>query len=112
MNNSAPWRFSLPLAVIVTITVMILLTSAIGIVYGRVKGKQKQSIKIGKTPCDSLTPEAPEASGIFYTTVDFTPRQKPEDVYANVKTHQPAAAGGPEPEPAGMVEYSILAVHL
>ncbi|XP_028265240.1 uncharacterized protein LOC114438231 [Parambassis ranga] len=102
------WSFSLPLAVIVSITVMILITSVIGVVFCRVKTKCKQSAKHRETLCESLKPEALEANGIVYTTVDFRSLKKSEEVYANLRMNT-ARAGAPDTEHAGTVEYSTLA---
>ncbi|XP_045912260.1 uncharacterized protein LOC123975116 [Micropterus dolomieu] len=108
------WSFGLPLAVIVSIAVMILITSVIGVVLCSVKAKPKQSNKYGETLCESLKQEAPEMSGIVYTTVDFRAHQKPTELYANLRMHE-TQAGGPNStwsaEHDGMVEYSTLAIH-
>ncbi|XP_037630087.1 uncharacterized protein LOC119490647 [Sebastes umbrosus] len=109
-----PWSFGLPLAVIVSITGMIFITSVIGVVCCRVKAKRKQPDNYGETLCESLKQEAPETSGIVYTTVDFRAHQKPTEVYENLRMPK-AQAGAPDStwsaEHDGMVEYSTLAVH-
>ncbi|XP_040915807.1 uncharacterized protein LOC121196603 isoform X2 [Toxotes jaculatrix] len=105
-----PWSFGLPLAVIVSITVMVLITSVIGVICFRVKAKRKKLDQCGETLHESLKQEAPEVSGIVYTTVDFRPHQKPTEVYENLKTPR-TRAGAPETELAEMVEYSTLAIH-
>ncbi|XP_034065386.1 uncharacterized protein LOC117542044 isoform X1 [Gymnodraco acuticeps] len=110
-----PWTFGLPLAVIVSITVMLLITSVIGVVWCRVKAKRKQTNKYGETLCESLKQEAPEISGIVYTTVDFIAHEKPTtEVYANLRMHKtqviaPDSTWSAEPD--WMVEYSTLAIH-
>lgn len=43
--SRVPWSFGLPLVVIVTISVMFLITSVIGVIYCRVKARQTQSGK-------------------------------------------------------------------
>ncbi|XP_044068240.1 uncharacterized protein LOC122883519 [Siniperca chuatsi] len=112
--SGVPWSFGLPLAVIVSIAVMILITSVIGVVCCRVKAKCKQSDKYGETLCESLKQEAPEMSSIVYTTVDFRAHQKPTEVHANLRLHE-TQAGAPDStwssEHDGMVEYSTLAIH-
>ncbi|XP_078111005.1 uncharacterized protein LOC144520823 isoform X1 [Sander vitreus] len=109
-----PWSFGLPLAVIVSITVMILITSVIGVVCCRVQTKRKLPDKYGETLCESLKQDAPEMSAIVYTTVDFRAHQKPTEVYANLRM-QKTQAGAPDStwsaEHDGMVEYSTLAIH-
>ncbi|KAE8293393.1 hypothetical protein D5F01_LYC08504 [Larimichthys crocea] len=111
-SRRVPWSFGLSLAVIVSITAMFLITSVIGVVCCRVKAKQAD--KHGETPCESLKQEAPEISGIVYTTVDFRAHQKPSEVYANLKTYK-TQMGDPDStwstELDGMVEYSTLAIH-
>ncbi|XP_034552219.1 uncharacterized protein LOC117821816 [Notolabrus celidotus] len=110
----ALWGFSLPLVVIVSITVMLFITSVIGVVFCRVKAKQKQSDKYGDTPHESFKQEASDTSGIVYTTVDFKAHQKPTEVYANLKTHKTQSRAPDSTwsaEHGGMVEYSTLAVH-
>ncbi|XP_008294545.1 uncharacterized protein LOC103368072 [Stegastes partitus] len=102
-----PWSFGLPLAISVSIAAMIVITSVIGIVCCRVKAKCKQSDKYGETLCESVKQEAPEISGIVYTTVDFRAHQKPDEVYANLSMHKARAEAS---EHAGMVEYSTLAI--
>ncbi|XP_041802576.1 uncharacterized protein LOC121613303 [Chelmon rostratus] len=109
-----PWSFGLPLVVIVSITVMILITSVIGVVYCRAVARRTQSDKYGETPRESLKQEALETSGIVYTTVDFRAHQKPTEVYANLRMHKTQAGAldstcGAEHD--GMVEYSTLAIH-
>ncbi|XP_039460265.1 uncharacterized protein LOC120435221 [Oreochromis aureus] len=108
-SNRVSWSFSLPLAVIVAITVMMFISSVIGVVCCRVRTKSKPLDKYGETHCDSLNQEASETSGIVYTMVDFKALQKPEEVYANVGMHK-ARTGAADEEHAGMVEYSILAI--
>ncbi|KAK5863479.1 hypothetical protein PBY51_000508 [Eleginops maclovinus] len=109
-----PWSFGVPLAVIVSITVMMLIISVIGVVCCRVKAKRKQTNKYGETQCESLKQEAPEISSIVYTTVDFRANKKPTEVYANLMKHK-TQVGAPDStrstEPDGMVEYSTLAIH-
>ncbi|XP_076598129.1 uncharacterized protein LOC143327579 [Chaetodon auriga] len=109
-----PWSFSLPLAVIVSITGMMLITSVIGVVYCRAKARRTQSDKYGETLHESLKQEPLETSGIVYTTVDFKAHQKPTEVYANLKMYKTQAGAlnstcGTEHD--GMVEYSTLAIH-
>ncbi|XP_042346903.1 uncharacterized protein LOC121946420 [Plectropomus leopardus] len=109
-----PWSFGLPLAVIVSLTVMILVTSVIGVVCCRVKAKCKQPDKYGETLCESQKQEAPETSGIVYTTVDFRAHQKLTEVYANLRVHNTQTAAPDSTwnaEHDGMVEYSTLAIH-
>ncbi|XP_029291788.1 uncharacterized protein LOC115011000 [Cottoperca gobio] len=109
-----PWSFGLPLAVIVSITAMILITSVIGVVCCRVKAKRKKPDKYGETVCESLKQEGPEMSGIVYTTLDFRAHQKPTEVYANLRMPK-TQAGAPDStwseEHDGVVEYSTLAIH-
>ncbi|XP_034394239.1 uncharacterized protein LOC117734184 [Cyclopterus lumpus] len=109
-RDRVPWSLGLPLAVIVSIAVMILITSIIGVVCCRVEARRKQP----ETLCESLKPEAPDTSGIVYTTVDFRAHLRPTEVYANLRMHQ-TQAGSPDStwsaEPNGMVEYSTLAIH-
>ncbi|GAA6222843.1 uncharacterized protein LOC108876568 [Lates japonicus] len=109
-SPSVPWSFSLPLAVIVSITVMILITSVIGVVCFRVRTKRKQPDKSVETLCESLKQEGPEMSSIVYTTVDFRAHQRPKEVYANLRMPT-TRAGAPDTEDAEMVEYSTLAIH-
>nr|XP_046252547.1 uncharacterized protein LOC124063193 [Scatophagus argus] len=109
-----PWSFSLPVAVIVSITGMILITSVIGVACCGVKGKRKDSDRYGETPCESLKQEAPDTSGIIYTTVDFRAHQRPTEVCANLRTHKTQVRAPDSIWSAnndGMVEYSTLAVH-
>ncbi|XP_032377053.1 uncharacterized protein LOC116692679 isoform X2 [Etheostoma spectabile] len=54
-----PWSFGLPLAVIVSIAVMILIASVIGVVCCRVQTKRKLPDKFGETLCESLKQDAP-----------------------------------------------------
>ncbi|XP_056240582.1 uncharacterized protein LOC130174617 [Seriola aureovittata] len=103
-----PWSFGLPLVVIVSISVMILITSVIGVVCFRVKANRKPSDRCGETLCESLKQEAPEMSGIVYTTVDFRAHEKPTEVYANLRMPKTQAA---DTERADIVEYSTLAIH-
>ncbi|CAJ1085328.1 uncharacterized protein LOC117821816 [Xyrichtys novacula] len=109
-----PWSFGLPLAVIVSITAMILITLVIGVVFCRVKAKHQRSDKYGDTQRESLKQEASDTSGIVYTTVDFRAYQKPTEVSANPRTHK-TQSRVPESiwkaEQDGMVEYSTLAIH-
>ncbi|XP_056279578.1 uncharacterized protein LOC130199814 isoform X1 [Pseudoliparis swirei] len=112
-RDRVPWSLGLPLAVIVSIAVMILITSVIGIVCCRVEGRRKPPGKqFSETQCESLKQEAPDMSGIVYTTVDFTAHLRPTQVYANLRMQQ---AGSPDStwsaEPDGTVEYSTLAIH-
>ncbi|XP_054465864.1 uncharacterized protein LOC129100292 [Anoplopoma fimbria] len=109
-----PWSLGLPLAVILSIAVMILITSVIGVVCCRVKAKRKQQDKYAETLCESLKQEAPEMSGIVYTTVDFRAHQRPTEMYANLRMHKTQARSPDSTwsaEPDGMVEYSTLAIH-
>ncbi|KAM6981788.1 uncharacterized protein LKV04_012504 [Tautogolabrus adspersus] len=105
------WSFSLPLAVIVSITGMILITSVVAVVFCKLK--TKRSDKYGHTPCESLKQEASDTCGIVYTTVDFRAHKKPTEVFTNPRTHE-AQSGAPHSiwraEHDGMVEYSTLAV--
>ncbi|XP_028309627.1 uncharacterized protein LOC114467494 [Gouania willdenowi] len=100
------WSFVLPLAVIMSTTVMIFITSVIGVIYCRLKAKRQD--KHGDTLSESLRRDGPETSaGVVYTTVDFKARPKqPEEMYANLRTHK----GHSEAETTGMVEYSTLAL--
>ncbi|KAK2851323.1 hypothetical protein Q5P01_007599 [Channa striata] len=104
------WSFRLPLAVIVTITLMILITSVIGVVCLRVKAKYKRE----ETASDSLKQQAREMSGIVYTTVDFSFQHKPAELYENLRGYK-TGPGAPSStwnaEHAGMVEYSTLAIN-
>ncbi|XP_035511735.1 uncharacterized protein LOC118323813 [Morone saxatilis] len=113
-SPGVPWSFGLPLVVIVSITVLISITSVIGVICCRIKAKRKQSDKYGETLCESLKQEAPEMSGIVYTTVDFRAHQKTTEVYANLRMHK-TQVGVPDStwsaEHDGMVEYSTLAIH-
>ncbi|XP_024862048.1 uncharacterized protein LOC108236753 isoform X2 [Kryptolebias marmoratus] len=108
-NIRAPWSFGLPLAIIVSITVMVFVSAVIAAVCYKAKVRCKKSDKTGETLCESLKREALETSGIVYTTVDFRPHQEPEGVYANLRMQK-----GPDPDVdhAGMVEYSTLAVQV
>ncbi|KAM6929229.1 uncharacterized protein PEZ65_008541 [Lycodopsis pacificus] len=113
-SDSVPWSFGLPLAVIVSIAVMILITSVIGVVCCRVKAKRKQPDKCAETQCESLKQEAPEMSSLVYTTVDFRAHLKPTEVYANLRMHKTQAGSADSTwsaEHDGMVEYSTLAIH-
>uniref|UniRef100_UPI003AABC951 uncharacterized protein znf335 n=1 Tax=Centroberyx gerrardi TaxID=166262 RepID=UPI003AABC951 len=109
-----PWSFGLPLAAIVSIAIMIIISSVISVVCCRVKTKSKQSNQCGETLDDSSKQKAPETSAIVYTTVDFTPHQKPTELYANLWMHSPRPRA-PDPawsiEHAGTVEYSTLAIN-
>ncbi|KAM8862924.1 uncharacterized protein AB9W97_018043 [Spinachia spinachia] len=113
-SDRVPWSFSLPLAVIVSIGVMIFVSSVIGVVYCTVKAKRKQPYKYGETPRESLKREATERIGMVYTTVDFRAHPRPTELYANLRTHQ-SPEGPPDSswraENEGMVEYSTLAIH-
>ncbi|KAM9856035.1 uncharacterized protein ACBR49_002160 [Aulostomus maculatus] len=106
-----PWSFGLLVAAIVSITVMVLIASVIGVVCFRVKAKPKQLDKCGETLCESLKQEAPETAGVVYTTVDFRP--KTTELYANVRMHQTQTGldSTRSTEYDGMVEYSTLAIH-
>ncbi|KAM7412033.1 hypothetical protein PAMA_021822 [Pampus argenteus] len=104
-SPSVPWSFGLPLAVIVSITLIIFITSVIGVVCRRVHAKRKQLDKYGETL---------ESCGVVYTTVDFRVQQKPTELYANLRMHKTQAAVPDSTwstEHAGMVEYSTLAIH-
>ncbi|KAM3616977.1 uncharacterized protein V6R79_000480 [Siganus canaliculatus] len=106
------WSFGLSLAIIVSITSMILITSVIGVVWCRVKTNSQALDKYGETQRASLKQEAPEMNSIVYTTVDFRAHQKPPEVYANLKTHKTQVGDVTSKwraEHSGMVEYSILA---
>ncbi|XP_029011584.1 uncharacterized protein LOC114858472 [Betta splendens] len=107
------WSFGLPLAVIVSITVMALVASVIGLVCFRLNAKHKQSDKFGATERESLKQQTLDTSGVVYTTLDFRAQQKPAEVYENLPRHKTQAAA-PSPtwnaEHAGMVEYSTLAI--
>ncbi|XP_035016210.2 uncharacterized protein LOC118111604 [Hippoglossus stenolepis] len=94
---SMPWSFSLPLLVVVSITVMIVITLVMGVVCCRVKAKPEKPDKCGETLCESQKQDATEISGVVYTTVNFTAHQKSTEVYANADTET--------------VEYSTLAIH-
>ncbi|XP_051805876.1 uncharacterized protein LOC127534542 [Acanthochromis polyacanthus] len=107
--SGVPWSLGLPLAISVSIAVMIFIASVIGVFCCRVKAKYKQSDEYGETRCESVKPEAPEMSGIVYSTVDFRAHQKPDEVYANLSVHK-TRAEAPDSEHAGMVEYSTLAI--
>uniref|UniRef100_UPI003AACC0A0 uncharacterized protein n=1 Tax=Centroberyx gerrardi TaxID=166262 RepID=UPI003AACC0A0 len=89
---------------------MIIISSVISVVCCRVKTKNQ----CGETLDDSSKQKAPETSAIVYTTVDFTPHQKPTELYANLWMHSPRPRA-PDPawsiEHAGTVEYSTLAIN-
>ncbi|KAL6119752.1 uncharacterized protein ACO6RY_04266 [Pungitius sinensis] len=113
-SDRVPWSFSLPLAVIVSITVMVFITSVIGVVCCKVKAKRKQPYRYGESPRESLKQEATEVSGMVYTTVDFRAHPRPTEMYANLRMHK-AQEGSPDSswraEDEGTVEYSTLAMH-
>ncbi|XP_041860512.1 uncharacterized protein LOC121652044 isoform X2 [Melanotaenia boesemani] len=58
-DNRASWSFGLPLAVLVSITVMIFVSAMIAAVCFRVKAKCKKSDTYEETLSESLTQEAP-----------------------------------------------------
>ncbi|KAG7520062.1 hypothetical protein JOB18_021943 [Solea senegalensis] len=106
------WGFGLPLTVIVSIMMMILITVVIGVVCFRVKARAKsaQADKHGEFQHESLKQDAPEMSGVVYTTVDFRAHQTHAELYANLGMPK-TRAGSPHTEHAEMVEYSTLAIH-
>ncbi|XP_053280480.1 uncharacterized protein LOC128442191 [Pleuronectes platessa] len=110
-SPSMPWSFGLPLLVIVSITVMIVITLVMGVVCCRKKAKPEQPDKCGETLCESRKQDATEMSGVVYTTVNFTAREKSKELYSNLRIPKTRAAA---PDPAvdtETVEYSTLAIH-
>uniref|UniRef100_A0A1A7YEB4 Modular domain immune-type receptor n=1 Tax=Iconisemion striatum TaxID=60296 RepID=A0A1A7YEB4_9TELE len=96
---SAPRSFGLPLIAVVSITGTIFIVLLIGAVYYKLKVKHRKSGPLGGTRSESLKQEVPEKNNIVYTTVDFRPHQRPEEVYENLRMQHD-----------GTVEYSTLAI--
>ncbi|XP_076015462.1 uncharacterized protein LOC143007861 isoform X2 [Genypterus blacodes] len=96
-----PQTFSLPLAVIVSIPIVVFVMFLIAVVSYSVKAKRKQSsetpVGSGETASQSLKQEVPEESGVVYTTLEFKPR------CGSVGTQRATAGDDP------MVEYSTVA---
>lgn len=106
----APWSFSLPLAVVVSISVMIFITSVVGLIFCRLK--VTQPAKHEEALCESLTTDVSENGSVVYTTVDFkAPRRPAERSARTQKAAKGAADSARGAEHDGTVEYSILAVH-
>ncbi|CAG6021396.1 unnamed protein product, partial [Menidia menidia] len=57
-GSRAPWSFSLPLAAVVSVTVMIFVSAVVGTVCFRVKAKSKQLETYGETLRESVRQEA------------------------------------------------------
>ncbi|KAM9750982.1 uncharacterized protein ACNS7B_007941 isoform 2-T2 [Menidia menidia] len=108
-GSRAPWSFSLPLAAVVSVTVMIFVSAVVGTVCFRVKAKSKQLETYGETLRESVRQEALDTHSIIYTTVDFGAHLEPEDAYANLRMHK-TPADVPDMDNAGTVVYSTLAV--
>ncbi|XP_029363072.1 uncharacterized protein LOC115046689 [Echeneis naucrates] len=112
-NPLGLWSSDLHLFVIMSISVIIFIGSVIGVVCFRafrMKASRKPSDKCDENLCESLKQEAPDMSGIVYTTLDFRAHQKPTEVYANLKKPK-TQAGAADTAHAEMVEYSTLAIH-
>ncbi|XP_035016211.2 uncharacterized protein LOC118111605 [Hippoglossus stenolepis] len=72
---SMPWSFSLPLLVVVSITVMIVITLVMGVVCCIVKAKPEKPDKCGETLWESQKQDATEITGVS-ETVAITAHQK------------------------------------
>nr|XP_057941158.1 uncharacterized protein LOC131137340 [Doryrhamphus excisus] len=108
----AVWTFGPLVALVVSVSIILVVASVIGAICFRVKIKSKDLDKYGKCLHESPKQEATETTGVIYSTVDFCHQDDPAKLYANVnipKTRGSHSHGRTKHD--GGVEYSILALH-